>query len=53
LEEARLEEGQGRTEEAQRAYARFLAWYQLPGARERRLVQEAQSALARLAGVKE
>jgi tetratricopeptide (TPR) repeat protein len=53
LEEARLEEGQGRVEEARRAYSRFLEWYQLPGTRERRLVQEAQSALARLAGVKE
>jgi hypothetical protein len=53
LEEARLEEGQGRTEEARRAYERFLEWYQLPGTRERRLVQEAQAALARLAGVKE
>ena len=53
LEQARLEEGQGRAEEARRAYARFLEWYQLPGVRERRLVSEAQSALARLAGTKE
>jgi TolB-like protein/tRNA A-37 threonylcarbamoyl transferase component Bud32 len=53
LEQARLEEGQGRTEEARRAYARFLEWYQLPGTREQRLVSEAQSAMARLAGKKE
>ena len=53
LEEARLEDGQARTEEARRAYARFLEWYELPGARERHLVDEAHSALARLAGVKE
>jgi TolB-like protein len=53
LEQARLEEGQGRAEDARRAYARFLEWYQLPGPRERRLVDEAQSALARLAGKKE
>jgi hypothetical protein len=33
--------------------AGFLEWYQLPGTRERRLVQEAQSALARLAGVED
>jgi serine/threonine-protein kinase len=53
LEQARLEEGQGRTEEARRAYSRFLEWYQLPGTRELRLVDEAHSALARLAGVNE
>ncbi|MGH7511893.1 MAG: protein kinase domain-containing protein, partial [Gemmatimonadales bacterium] len=53
LEEARLEDGQGRKEEARRAYARFLEWYVLPGARQRPLVEEAQSALARLGGVKE
>jgi tRNA A-37 threonylcarbamoyl transferase component Bud32/TolB-like protein len=53
LEQARLEEGRGRTGEARRAYSQFLEWYQLPATRERRLVQEAQSALARLAGVKE
>ena len=53
LEQARLEEGQGRTEEARRAYSRFLEWYQLPGTREQHLVDEAHSALARLAGVKE
>jgi serine/threonine protein kinase len=49
----RLEEGQGRAENARHAYARFLELYQLPGPRERRLVSEAQSALARLAGKKE
>ena len=32
---------------------RFLEWYELPGPRERHLVDEAHSALARLAGVKE
>ena len=53
LEQARLEEGQGHTEDARRAYSRFLEWYQLPDAHERHLVDEAQSALARLAGVKE
>ncbi len=53
LEQARLEEGQGRTQEARRAYTRFLEWYQLPGPRERPLVVEARSALARLAGIKE
>ena len=53
LEQARLEEGQGRAEEARRAYARFLQWHQLQGPRERRLVSEAQSALARVAGKKE
>jgi hypothetical protein len=53
LEQARLEDRQGNTEEARRAYSRFLEWYELPGTRERPLVQEAQSALARLAGEKE
>ena len=53
LEQARLEDGQGRLEEARRTYTRFLDWYQLPGTRERRLVLEAQSALARLSGKKE
>jgi TolB-like protein len=53
LEQARLEDRQGHAEEARRAYSQFLEWYELPGTRERPLVREAQSALARLAGVKE
>lgn len=53
LKEARLEEGQGRREVARQAYTRFLGWYDLPDPGERHLVEEAQSALARLAGVKE
>ncbi|MEO6058166.1 MAG: hypothetical protein ABIQ49_15185, partial [Gemmatimonadales bacterium] len=53
LQQARLAGGQGHTEEARRAYEGFLGWYQLPGARERGLVEEARSALARLGGVKE
>ena len=40
-------------EVARRAYTRFLGWYDLPDPSERHLVEEAQSALARLAGVKE
>ncbi len=53
LEEARLQGGVGHTTEARRAYSRFLEWYDLPNARQRHLVEEAQSALARLAGVRE
>jgi tRNA A-37 threonylcarbamoyl transferase component Bud32/TolB-like protein/tetratricopeptide (TPR) repeat protein len=53
LEQARLEDRQGHAEEARRAYAQFLGWYELAGTREQPLVREAQSALARLAGMKE
>ena len=53
LEEARLQDGQQHAEEARRAYARFLQWYDAPVASQRHLVKEARKALDRLSGVRE
>jgi tRNA A-37 threonylcarbamoyl transferase component Bud32/TolB-like protein len=53
LEEARLQDGQQRAEDARRAYARFLEWYDAPMASQRHLVEEARKALDRLSGVRE
>ena len=53
LEEARLQDGNQRTEDARHAYTRFLQWYDAPVASQPHLVTEARSALDRLSGVRE
>ena len=53
LQRARVEEARGRTERAIRFYREFLQRYDMPVERHRHLVEEAESALARLAGVTE
>ena len=50
LEEGRLQDAQGHSDEARRAYRRFVEWYDLPGARLRHLVDEAERSLERLGG---
>lgn len=48
LQRARVEEALGRRADATRHYADFLRWYDMPNARQRHLVTEAQQALVRL-----
>jgi hypothetical protein len=50
LEQGRLQDAQGHSDEARRAYRRFVEWYDLPSARLRHLVDEAEASLERLGG---
>ena len=53
LQRARVEEARGRNERAIQFYREFLQRYDMPVERHRHLVEEAEAALARLAGVME
>jgi hypothetical protein len=50
LEQGRLQDAQGHSDEARRAYRGFMEWYDVPNARLRHLVDEAESSLERLGG---
>ena len=50
LEQGRLQDAQGDSVEARRAYRRFVEWYDMPSARLRHLVDEAEASLERLGG---
>ena len=50
LEEGRLKDAQRHSDDARRAYRRFVEWYDLPNARLRHLVDEAEASLERLGG---